>query len=105
MAQEAFGRERASFEPAPRAIETAIWRKLPIPRKARQGDEIYDVRADPGMLSNRLGFGGDRESARRLDTLIDRLWDAYSRRALDLQNAGAETAEEQEALRSLGYVR
>jgi arylsulfatase len=100
-----FGRERVTLVPAFRAIETALWRKLPIPRKSREGDEIYDARADPGMLTNLIESGPGRETARRLDALIDRLWSAYARRALAAQPARAETAEEREALRSLGYVR
>jgi arylsulfatase A-like enzyme len=85
-------------------IESALWRKLPVPRKTRSEDELYDVAADPRMLAN-LQQERPRDAA-RLDALIDSLWSAYARRALSEAGAGeAETAEEHEALRSLGYVR
>jgi arylsulfatase A-like enzyme len=105
LEREAFENGRMAIRPAPRAIETAIWRKLPIPRKARRGDEIYDVVSDPGMLSNLVASGAGTDAAARLDALVDRLWAEYSRRALEARPAAGETAEEQEALRSLGYVR
>jgi arylsulfatase A-like enzyme len=97
-------RERTRAERATRSIESALWRKLPVPRKQRSQDELYDVAADPQMLANLVqGRPGD---AARLDALIDRLWSAYARRALSAAAGGdAETAEEHEALRSLGYVR
>lgn len=104
LAREAFERERAKLVPVPVAVETALWRKLPIPRKSRRGDELYDVRSDPGMLVNLLETKPGSGSARRLDALIDQLWSAYARRALATRAVGPETAEEHEALRSLGYV-
>jgi hypothetical protein len=100
-----FGPERAAAGREPRRLESAFWRKLPVPRKTLARDELYDVAADPHMLANLLERGSGAE-AERLDALIDSLWRAYARRALSVAAAGeAETAEEHEALRSLGYIR
>jgi hypothetical protein len=99
-------RQRFEREPerSARTIESALWRKLPVPRKTLAQDELYDVAADPQMLANLLP--GRQGEAERLDAAIDRLWSAYARRALsDFAGGESETAEEQEALRSLGYVR
>lgn len=101
-----FARYRASRGDALEELETGLWRAFKSERKARTGDELYDVSTDPGMLEN-LRAAPDREAAlKQLDAEVDRLYAEHLREAYGREAAGTRyTKEQEEELKALGYIQ
>lgn len=85
------------------ASETALYGMLFAARKGREGDELYDVVADPAMTNNLVEGESGRSAARQMERSLRRDFETVFGK-----DAGRETrsvsAEELKRLRSLGYL-
>ena len=88
-----------------------LFKGLKGPKKSGLGDELYDVRADPGMLRNLAAHSEYRELARSSYSEIEKRWTARKWRhgsgapvAEGATPSAGYTKDELELLRSLGYI-
>jgi arylsulfatase A-like enzyme len=84
-------------------LETSLWRDFLTLRKRLDRDELYNLNSDPGMVNNLIDEPANATRVRTSRSTIVRRWREVS--AHHVRTGEALTQEEQELLKSLGYVR
>ena len=87
------------------ALVSTLFGGLRTPRKDSKTDEVFDVRADPGMSNNLIDAPEGRAIATELGRKLPAMYREHRKHAVRTEGSRGYTPAELEMLRSLGYVQ